>query len=52
MTVMLYYHVTYEFQTESTLYSFPECQGAPCSKHASTKWLSGCGFELGYCHLK
>ena len=22
-----YYHVTYEFQSESTFYSLPECQG-------------------------
>ena len=29
-----YYHVTYEFQSESTLYSLPECQGTPCSKQA------------------
>ena len=27
MTVC-YYHVTYEFQSESTLYSLPECQGS------------------------
>ena len=27
-----YYHVTYEFHSESTLYSLPECQGPPCSK--------------------
>ena len=27
-----YYHVTYEVQSESTHYSSPECQGAPCSK--------------------
>ena len=26
-----YYHVTYEFQSESTLYSLPECEGTPCS---------------------
>ena len=31
----LCYHVTYEFQGESTLYSLPECQGSPCSKQAS-----------------
>ena len=30
-----YYHATYEFQSESTLYSLPECQGTPCSKQAS-----------------
>ena len=24
-----YYHVTYEFQSESTLYGLPECQGTP-----------------------
>ena len=29
-----YYHVMYEFQSESTLYSLPECQGTPCSKQA------------------
>ena len=28
-----YYHITYEFQSESTLYSLPECQGTTCSKH-------------------
>ena len=27
-----YYHVMYEFQSESTLYILPECQGTPCSK--------------------
>ena len=27
-----YYHVTYEFQSESTLYSLPECQGIIYSK--------------------
>ena len=30
-----YYQVTYEFQSESTLYSLPECQGTPFSKQAS-----------------
>ena len=29
-----FYHVTYEFQSESRLYSLPECQGTPCSKQA------------------
>ena len=33
MTVC-YYHVTYEFQSESTLYSLPECQGTNYSKQA------------------
>ena len=28
------YHVTYEIQSESTLYSFPECQETQCSKQA------------------
>ena len=28
------YHVTYKFQSESTLYSLPECQGTSCSKQA------------------
>ena len=27
-----YYHVTYEFQSELTLYSLPECQATPGSK--------------------
>ena len=27
-------HVTYGFQSESTLYSLPEYQGTPCSKQA------------------
>ena len=31
MTVY-YYHVTHKSQSESTLYSLPECQGTPCSK--------------------
>ena len=45
-----YYHVAYEFQSESRFYSLPECQGTPCSKQAPylkfnisarlrTKWL-------------
>ena len=29
-----YHHVKYEFQSESTPYSLPECQGTPCSKQA------------------
>ena len=29
-----YCHVTHEFQSESTLYSLPEYQGAPCLKQA------------------
>ena len=32
-----YYHFTYEFQSESTLCSLPECQGTPCST-VSMKW--------------
>ena len=28
----VYYYVTYEFQSESTLCSLPECQGIPCLK--------------------
>ena len=31
---LCYYHVTFEFQSESTLYSLCECQGTPCSKQA------------------
>ena len=30
IVTVCYYHVTYEFQSESTLYSLPECQGTPC----------------------
>ena len=37
---LCYYHVTYEFQCESTLYSLPECQGTPCSKQAPYLSLS------------
>ena len=40
MTVC-YYHITYEFQIESTLYSLPECQGTACSKqepYLKFKW--------------
>ena len=36
-----YYHVTYEFQSESTVYSLPECQKIPCSKrtpYLKFKW--------------
>ena len=29
-----YYHVTYEFQSESTRYILRDCQGTPCSKQA------------------
>ena len=29
-----YYHVTFGFRSESTLYSLPECQGTPCLKQA------------------
>ena len=30
-----YYQVTYEFQSKSTLYSLPECQGTLCLKQVS-----------------
>ena len=36
-----YYHVTYEFQSESTLYCLPECQGTLCLKqvpYLKFKW--------------
>ena len=36
-----YYHVTYEFQSESTDYSLPECQKTSCSKqkpYLKFKW--------------
>ena len=39
--IVWYYRVMYEFQSESTPYSLPECQGTPCSKQASNqkfKW--------------
>ena len=32
--IVCYYHVTYEFQSESRLYSLPGYQGIPCSKQA------------------
>ena len=38
---MLLSGVTYEFQSEFTLYSLPECQGIPCLKQAPNlkfKW--------------
>ena len=31
---LCYYQVIYEFQSGSTLYSLPECQGTPCLKQA------------------
>ena len=37
-----YFHSTYEFQSESTLYSFPECQGTPGSKQVPYLKLSDC----------
>ena len=39
-STVCYYHVTYKFQSKSTLYSLPECQGTPCSKKAPylIKW--------------
>ena len=36
-----YYHATYEFQSKSTLYSLPECQGPPCLKQAPYLIQSG-----------
>ena len=32
--IVYYYHATYEFQSESTLYSLSKCQGSPFSKQA------------------
>ena len=29
IVTVCYYHIMYEFQSESTLYSLPECQGTP-----------------------
>ena len=34
LLIVCYYHVTYEFESESTLCSLPECQETPCSKQA------------------
>ena len=31
---LCYYHITYEFQSESTVYSLPKCQGTSSSKQA------------------
>ena len=39
--VVCYYHVTYEFQDDSTLYSLSKCQGMPCSRqvlYLKFKW--------------
>ena len=39
--IVCYYHVTYDFESESTLHSFPECQETPCSKqepYLKIKW--------------
>ena len=33
-STVCYYHITYEFQSESTICSLHECQGTPCSKQA------------------
>ena len=32
--IVCYYHVAYEFQSESTFCSLSECQGIPCLKKA------------------
>ena len=32
LITVCYYQVTYEFQSEPTLYSLPECQVTPCSE--------------------
>ena len=34
LLTVCYCHLTYEFQSKSTLYSLPEFQGTPCSKQA------------------
>ena len=34
IVMIVCYYVTYEFQSESTLYSLPEYLGTPCSKQA------------------
>ena len=34
LCTVCYYHVTYEFQSESTFYSLHECLGTLCSKQA------------------
>ena len=31
---LCYYHIKYEFQSESAVYSLPKCQGTSCSKQA------------------
>ena len=35
-----HYHVTHEFQSESTLYSLAEYQVTPCSKQAPYLWFT------------
>ena len=40
ITPVCCYHITYEFQSESTLCSLPKCRGTPCLKQASYLKLS------------
>ena len=39
MLTVCYYHVTYEFQSESTLYSLPECQETQTVVLVSFCWI-------------
>ena len=53
--ISLYAHVTYEFQSESTPYSLPECQGTLCLKLNRRVFdykLSDCGLESRCCHIR
>ena len=34
LMIVCYYQVMYEFESEFTFYSLPECQGTLCSKQA------------------
>ena len=45
------YYITYRFHSESTLYSWLECQESPCSKQAPYLNLSGSNRIQTYNHL-
>ena len=47
----MYYHVTYELQSELTLYSLPEYQETPCSKQAHIWSLSDSNMIRTHNHL-
>ena len=40
--IVCYHHVTCAFQSESSLYSLPECQGTPCTKQVPCSCSNPC----------